>query len=176
MTALDRHVERWIVHHRAGWLDPIFFAVTWIGSSGAIWIAIALVVALRSRRWQVFALVVVADLAAEGIATLLKDAIDRRRPPLLYPSPKPLVHDPHSSAFPSGHATTSFACATVLAFAVPRLAPAFYVLAAAIAYSRVYVGVHWPADVVAGALLGIAIALLLLSAARWRSSRARTAG
>ena len=176
MVALDRHVERWVVHHRAGWLDPVFVALTHAGSYGAVWVALALVAAWRSRRLQVLVLVVLADLAAEGIADVLKAAIPRRRPPLVYPRPKPLVHDPHSHAFPSGHSTTSFACATMLALSYPRLAPAFYVLAAAIAYSRVYVGVHWPGDVVAGALLGIAIALLLRAASRSQSWRGRRAG
>lgn len=176
MVALDRHVERWVVHHRAGWLDPVFVALTRAGSYGAVWIALALVLAWRSRRVKVLVLVVLADLAAEGLADVLKAAIPRRRPPLLYPEPKTLVHDPHSHSFPSGHATTSFACATVLALTYPRAAVAFYVLAAAIAFSRVYVGVHWPSDVLAGALLGIAIALLLRAAIRSRSWRARRAG
>jgi undecaprenyl-diphosphatase len=62
-------------------------------------------------------------------------------------------------AFPSGHASTSFAGATVLALALPRLAVAFYALAALVSLSRVYVGVHYPLDIVAGALLGLAVGL-----------------
>ena len=121
-------------------------------------------------------IVVVADALADLLAAILKDAFDRRRPPLVYPEPKPLVHDPHSGAFPSGHAATSFACATLLSLRFPRAAPGFFALAAAVAYSRVYVGVHWPLDVIAGGLLGVATALLLLGVARSRSWRARRAG
>jgi undecaprenyl-diphosphatase len=65
----------------------------------------------------------------------------------------------HDGAFPSGHAATSFAGATVLSFAFPKLAPYLYVLAAAVAFSRVYVGVHYPLDIVGGALLGVVVAL-----------------
>jgi undecaprenyl-diphosphatase len=182
VTGLDRRLERWVVLHRAGWLDSLFVALTRAGSYGAIWLALALVLAARRRRWQMLLLVALADLAAEGGADLIKALVGRRRPPLVYPSPKPLVHDPHSSAFPSGHAATSFACATVLAFALPRAAPAFYVLAAAVAFSRVYVGVHWPADVIAGAALGLCVSVALLTVlrrrveGRSRSSRARRAG
>jgi membrane-associated phospholipid phosphatase len=113
-------------------------------------------------------LVLLADAASDGAAELLKSAVGERRPHL----PHPLIEIPHSSSFPSGHAATSFACATVLAMLTPRAAPFFFVLALAIAYSRLYVGVHWPLDVLVGALIGFVTALLLLSEAR-RLSRAR---
>ena len=99
----------------------------------------------------------------------LRDWIGRRRPPLVYPEPKPLVQVPHSGAFPSGHAAMAFACATVLAWWDRRLAVPAFVLAAAIGWSRVYVGVHWPLDVVGGALLGLGIGYaLVLLGRRWR--------
>jgi len=126
---------------------------------------LALVIALLRRRAQPVVLVALADAAAEGAADLLKSAIGGRRPHLAHR----LVPLPHSASFPSGHAATSFACATILSFLSPRAAPAFYALAAAIAYSRLYVGVHWPLDVVGGAALGVVIALLLLSEVRRRS-------
>jgi len=95
----------------------------------------------------------VADL----LSLALRQLIGRDRPPLLYPLPKPLVHTPGTGAFPSGHASVSFACATAIAWASPRLALPAYLLAAAIAFSRVYVGVHYPLDVIAGAALGTAV-------------------
>jgi undecaprenyl-diphosphatase len=134
------------------------------------------VLALLWRRpWFLLALVT-ADLAADGVSLALRQWIGRDRPPLVFEEPRPLVHVPHTGAFPSGHASTAFASATVIAWASRRLAVPAYVLAAAIAWSRVYVGVHWPFDVIAGALLGTAIALLLLSITRSRSWRARRAG
>ena len=130
------------------------------------------------RRPWLFAAVLAADVLANAISFGLRDWIGRRRPPLVYPEPKPLVGVPHSGSFPSGHAATSFACATVLAFAFPRLAAPLYLLAAASAFSRVYVGVHYPLDVLGGAVLGIAVAIALLRLARAlrRSRRARPAG
>jgi undecaprenyl-diphosphatase len=116
-------------------------------------------------------LVLLAVAAADGLAALLKAVVGSNRP-----TDHGLVAIPHSHAFPSGHAATAFAGATVLSALVPRAAPAFYVLAAAIGYSRLYVGVHWPLDVVAGAVLGVATALLLLVAVRRRSWRSRPAG
>jgi undecaprenyl-diphosphatase len=136
-----------------------------------VWIALGLVVALHRRRLQPLVLVVIADAAAEGLTDALKAAVGSRRPDV-----SRLVALPHSHAFPSGHTATSFACATVLSALAPRFAPAFVVLAAAIAYSRLYVGVHWPLDVVGGAALGVVTALLLLSEARRRSRAPRRRG
>ena len=128
---------------------------------------LALVLAVAWRRWQPFLLVLLADAAADGLAGLLKTATHVHRPV----EPHDLIAVPHSRSFPSGHTATSFACASVLAFLVPRAAPLAYLLAAAIGYSRLYVGVHWPTDVIAGAALGTVTALLLLAAVRTRSAR-----
>jgi membrane-associated phospholipid phosphatase len=143
-----------------------------IGSWGVVWLALAFLLAVGRRSTRPFVLVVLADAAAYGVSAALKAAVGERRPR----GYDPLVALPHSSSFPSGHATMSFACATVLAVLEPRAAPAFLALAAAIAYSRLYLGVHWPLDVLAGAALGVAIALLLLATARRRSGGSLRSG
>jgi undecaprenyl-diphosphatase len=140
-----------------------------IGSNGLVWLVLGLALTLVWRRAVPFVLVLLADAAADGLATLLKIAVGTHRPS----GGGPLIAIPHSDSFPSGHTATSFACATVLAALVPRAAPAFYVLALAIAYSLIYVGAHWPLDVVGGAVLGVATALLLLAGVRRRSVRLR---
>ena len=129
-----------------------------------LWLAIGLGVALALRRPLLFPLVAMAVLAANFASVGVKSAVERPRPPVHYPDIGALVPTPESSSFPSGHAAIAFAAAVVLAFEVPRLAWAVLVLAAAVAFSRAYVGVHYPADVAAGAALGafVATALLLL--------------
>jgi len=130
-----------------------------------VFVVVGLVLAIIWRRPWLLVLLLAADFAADGLSLALRQAIGRERPPLVYPEPKPLVSLPNSGAFPSGHASTAFACATVLAWASPRLRVPAFVLAAAIAWSRVYVGVHWPLDVLGGAVLGVLVATVLLKLA-----------
>lgn len=150
----DRHLEAWQAAHRTGVLDQIFKGLTYAGTYGAVWLVLAGVFAVALRRPQIFVWTLVADGVAELVGDAIRAAIPRARPHL-----HALIARPHTHSFPSGHATTSFACATVLAFAVPRLRLPLFALAAAIAWSRVYVGVHYPLDVLAGALLGAAIGI-----------------
>jgi undecaprenyl-diphosphatase len=114
----------------------------------------------------VFVAAALGVLLAEASSRLLKELIGRDRPFVAEPEPDPIVREPASHSLPSGHATVSFACAVVLTSAVPRLAVPFYVLAAAIAWSRVVTGVHYPLDVLAGAVLGLAVGWLAITALR----------
>jgi undecaprenyl-diphosphatase len=149
-----------VVEHRLGLLDPVFEGLTYAGSFGAIWLALAVAIAGVSwRRPWLAARVGATILVAESVSGLAKDWIGRDRPPLVDPEPATLVELPHTSSFPSGHATVAFACATAIALAVPRLRWPVFVLAALIAFSRVYVGVHYPLDVLAGAFLGVGLGL-----------------
>jgi undecaprenyl-diphosphatase len=105
-----------------------------------------------------------AAAAATGIASLvvhfLKEGFDRQRPPVADPSLGSPVSIPDNPSFPSGHSATAFAAATAVAILSPRLRPLALGVAAAVAVSRVYLRVHFPLDVVAGAALGVAIGAL----------------
>jgi undecaprenyl-diphosphatase len=164
--------------------------LTRVGTYGLVWIVLGAVFAYLWRRPALYAQMLIALLGAESIARGLKEIFDRSRPTVRYPRPEALVYVPHTSSFPSAHAASAFACATILAAGAPRrVVVPFFLLAAAIAFSRVYVGVHYPLDVLAGAALGVAVALavrLLLgpgsralrsrAADRRRSRPARQAG
>jgi undecaprenyl-diphosphatase len=154
-------LERWVVHHRAGWLNPVFEGLSYAGRFGLLWLAIALLLSAVYRRWGVLLMTFIAVVVADWTSMAIKALVDRPRPPLRYPEPKTLVPLPHDGSFPSGHAATSFAAATMLSFAFPGFAPVLLILAAAVAYSRVYVGVHYPIDVIAGAALGALTAIAL---------------
>ena len=97
--------------------------------------------------------------AADLLALALKAATDRSRPFETIPQADPLIGATVGQSMPSGHAATSFAGAVVLTYLLPRGAPLFFLLAAAVAVSRVYVGVHYVSDVLVGASLGTAVGL-----------------
>ena len=171
-----------MIHHRWHPLDDVFVWLSRLGTWGGIWIALAVVVALVLRRPPLVVAVVLADAAAQGVAGLLKTTTGIERPPRRYLDTHALVPVPHDGSFPSGHTTSSFACATVLAAVVPKASPGLFLLALAIGFSRIYVGVHWPLDVVGGAVigtalgLGVVIALPRLGAVRRRSARSLRRG
>ena len=165
--ALDRGLLVWVVEHRVGWLDPVFVGLSIAGYAGLVWVALAAAFA----RWTGRSAVVTTALTAATVWTTdlltaaLKAATDRPRPPAVVPEADPLLGGTLGDSMPSGHASTSFAGAVLLALLVGRAVPALLVLASLVAFSRVYVGVHYPLDVLAGAalgaLVGVGVALLV---------------
>jgi membrane-associated phospholipid phosphatase len=122
----------------------------------------------------VLGLTIVAVALADASAIGLKTAFDRERPPSRYPEPDPLVPVPNDASFPSGHAATSFAAATILSFAFPRLVLPLFVLAVAVGFSRIYVGVHYPLDIAGGAAIGAFVAFILRFLVRRRARQLRS--
>ncbi|WP_433192300.1 bifunctional phosphatase PAP2/diacylglycerol kinase family protein [Nocardia sp. CA-107356] len=137
-----------------------------------LWLVMAAMLALGGgrgpRRAALRGLVSVAlaGSVANGVA---KPLFPRRRPPdESVPFVRRLVTPPVSSSFPSGHAASAAAFVTGVALESPATAVAIAPIAAAVGYSRVHIGVHWPSDVLAGAALGSAIAL---GTRRWWARR-----
>jgi undecaprenyl-diphosphatase len=134
------------------------------------------VLALAWRHAEPLVFTALAVYSADLLATGLKVLTDRPRPYVANPGQDPLTEAVLELSFPSGHAATAFAGATALSRFLPRRLLPLFALAAAIAWSRVYVGVHYVSDVVAGAALGVATALLLLATVRRLSPRVQRRG
>ena len=166
MSAADRGALVWVVEHRTAWLDPIFIALSAIGYGGVVWVALAAVLSYVGHRSVLLAtaLTAVSVWAADLVATILKNVVDRPRPPSVVPEAEPQLGGTLGSSLPSGHAATSFAGAVVLAYLFPRALPWLLTLAVAIGFSRVYVGVHYPFDVLAGAVVGASVGALVVLA------------
>ena len=107
-----------------------------------------------------------AVLLGAGASGVLKELFDRVRPPFAGLDLVALSSAPHTPSFPSGHATTAFAAAAAVGVFHPRLRVPLYGLAALVGLSRVYLGVHYAFDVVAGAALGVALGLAVAWAVR----------
>ena len=107
-----------------------------------------------------------ALLAAALLSAALKDLVGRVRPSLADPTLTALIAVPSDPSFPSGHATSAFAAAGVVAALHPRLRTPALVLATLIALSRVYLGVHFASDILAGAALGLSISVVVVAVGR----------
>jgi undecaprenyl-diphosphatase len=184
---LDRDAFTWVVEHRVAPLDWPFVALSAAAHAGLLWIALALVLAVVAGKPPLATTLITAATVwtADLLASAIKIAVDRERPYEVVAAADPLLRWDLGSSFPSGHAATSVAGAIVLAFLLGRWGWALGALAAAVCFSRVYIGVHYPLDVVCGALLGAAVGLAAVavvrrlrstSAARPRSGEATPGG
>ena len=130
-----------------------------IGEYGAVWLVIGVVMAFvdpdNGEDWVVAGIL---GPVAIGLNFIVKVLVRRPRPEL--EGLPPLGGAPTSLSFPSAHATSSFACATAMTRIAPEAAVLF-VLAAATAACRPYLGMHYPSDVLAGAVLGTVLGLVV---------------
>lgn len=143
-------------------LDLIMITVSKIGNVGMVWIAMALALMLsaKSRRCGFLMLVSMAICLLFG-NVFLKNLIARERPCWIDLSVPLLIPNPTDYSFPSGHTMHGFAAATVVFLHNRRAGILALCLAALIAFSRLYLFVHFPSDIVGGMIIGILVALLV---------------
>lgn len=147
---------------RCDLLDPLMLFCSYIGNGGMVWILTGLALLIHPRTRKGGLLVLISLLAGYLINNLLiKNLVCRPRPYTRLPELISLLGEVSEWSFPSGHTCSSFAAATAMALAFGKRGAWAYLPAALIALSRIYVGVHYPTDILAGALVGSAMAFMV---------------
>lgn len=148
-------------HCRSAWGDVVMPAVSSLGNNGLIWLGLTAILLLHPKTRKIgrsMAVALVLDVICCNF--ILKPLIGRVRPCDLNSAVTLLVPHPTDASFPSGHTAASFAAVAALRSSGSRLWVPALVLAVAIGFSRLYLYVHFPSDVLGGAFLGIVLGTL----------------
>lgn len=159
---MDAAILQQVIALRRPWLDDLMMLASAVGAGGFLWLAIGLVAGIFPRHapaaWRLWLAV---GMAFVTVDVAVKPLFDRQRPFEAMPVAL-IVARPQTPSFPSGHAAMAAAGALAASRMFPRAGWVFWPIAAAIASSRIYLGVHWPTDALAGASFGVAVAWLVL--------------
>ena len=178
----DLPILEWIAEHlHCGFLDAVMPVITALGNGGLFWIALALVMLALPKYRRAGLAMSIALLLGLVVCNLTLKPLAARIRPYDYQlehfgtSISLLIATPHDFSFPSGHTIASFEGATALLLYHRKLGVPAMVLAVHIAFSRLYLYVHYPTDVLASVILGVGFALLgkLLSDKVYRLAECR---
>ncbi|WKY49193.1 phosphatase PAP2 family protein [Eubacteriaceae bacterium ES3] len=164
LITLDQNILIWIQESvRNDFLTPFFIMITKLGNAGVIWIITAMLLMISENTRKV-GIMIIAALAITSLIdeVLLKNLVARPRPYEVVPGLQYLIEKQNTYSFPSGHSGSSFTAAVTIFLNLPKKfgVPAL-ILATLIAFSRLYVGVHYLSDVLCGALIGSFVAVLV---------------
>ncbi|MEV0703213.1 phosphatase PAP2 family protein [Saccharopolyspora sp. NPDC050389] len=162
MKNADHKFVRWSATLPRTAADPALKTLTTLADHSKLWFAVAATLAAKKGPTRRAALRGVAAIAASSAVTnvLAKPLLPRRRPATdLLPRHRRVAAPPDSPSFPSGHAASAAAFTTAVCMESPAVGAVIAPVAAAVAYSRVHIGVHWPTDVVVGAAIGVGVGL-----------------
>ena len=176
LQEIDGEILLWIQDNlRISFLNPVIKFITSFGNSGLIWIGI-IIVLLAMKKYRYVGIVSAASLISRYLISnvILKNLVQRVRPYEVVEGLTSLVGKMHDSSFPSGHASSSIAVAVVLLALMPKkVGIPCMALALLICFSRLYVGVHYPTDVLAGMIIAFICALISIKIAdKIRKSKA----
>jgi undecaprenyl-diphosphatase len=160
---MDSVVLHHIVALRQPWLDELMLFASAIGAGGFVWVIIAMIAAVfPDRRAAAFRMILAVMMTFAVCDAVLKPMFNRTRPYDADQEIRLVGAKSITSSFPSGHAAMAVAGALAGSQLFPAAAWVWWPLAILIAGSRLYIGIHWPTDVLAGSLLGLATAWFVL--------------
>ncbi len=162
ITSADFYILDFIHNHlQCGFLNSVMPFVTSLGDIGLVWIVLTLILMIFKKYRKTAVKMAVALILTVIICNLLiKPLVMRTRPYDVNTAVQLLISAPMDFSFPSSHTAASFAAAWALFTDRKKLGTAALILAFLIAFSRLYLYVHYPSDVLAGAVIGIALAVL----------------
>lgn len=162
MNTFEISILLWIQENLRGFMDSFWVFITSLADKGWFWILIAAIM-LFFKKTRTAGVTVLLALIFNHVMTnmILKDLIGRPRPYTVSPEIVTLIRQLSSYSFPSGHTSSSFAAAFVMYRMLPKKIgiPAL-TLAAMIGFSRMYVGVHYPTDVIGGMVVALVCSIL----------------
>lgn len=165
---VDVEVLEWMQSVSSPALDSVMVGITLTATHAALWFILAFLMTCSGRYRRVGVAIVVAVVVSYIVVDLVIKPIVGRERPFEVMGIEPIVSAPNSYSFPSGHTASSFAAATVIAVYARKAGALALAYAGLVGISRMYLLMHWPTDVVAGAAVGVAVALaVLLSMDRW---------
>lgn len=145
-------------------LDKIIPIFTHLGDAGIIWIILA-VYLLIMKKYRKYGIIMVLALILDFLLCniLLKEIVGRARPFEVRPYIDIIINKPQDPSFPSGHTAISFAAASVLFYLDKRTGIFSIIIASIIAFSRLYLYVHYPTDVLAGIIVGVLCGIISIN-------------
>ncbi len=141
-------------------LDKIMIAFSWLGDKGMIWIIIAILfMCSKNHKHTGYVMAVALILCVVTGNIILKPLVARMRPCFINPEVSLLIACPTDFSFPSGHTMSSFAAAQAIFMSNKRWGKWAFIVASLIGYSRLYLYVHYPSDILGGIIFGVIMAL-----------------
>ena len=164
LEKMDFNILKYITDHFHNVaLDKVMPIITYLGNGGLIWIILSIVLMINNKYRKIGFLTLCSMVLGAILGeVILKQIFHRSRPFIELPGLELLIKKPLTYSFPSGHTLSAFAAAGVIGGMIKKFKQSVMILAILIAFSRLYLFVHYPSDILVGMVLGLLCAKIVL--------------